>query len=88
MNVEAKYPNAKRLVVPCKNGSREIIEFSFTVAALITLSIPLRFIKTAFGNVAGTSFMASDAIGRHRANASYEPLQSIFDHPSKAKAKA
>lgn len=61
--VEAKYPNAKRLVVPCKNGSREIIEFSFTVAALITLSIPLRFIKTAFGNVAGTAFMASDAIG-------------------------
>lgn len=57
------YPNAKRLVVPCKNGSREIIEFSFTVAALITLSIPLRFIKTAFGNAAGTAFMASDAIG-------------------------
>ena len=61
--VEAKYPYARSLVVTCKNGSREIIELSFAVAAMITLSIFLRFIKTSLGNTDRTAFMASDAIG-------------------------
>ena len=34
----------------CKNGPREIVKLSFTVAAMITLSIFLRLIKTSLGN--------------------------------------
>ena len=55
--------------MPCKNGSRKIIELLFAIATLVTLSIYLRFIKTAFSHATGTAFVAPDAIGpTHPAN--------------------
>jgi hypothetical protein len=61
--VEAQYPNSKWLMMAGKNGSREIVKLSFTVAAMVTLPIFLRLVKTSLGNAARTAGNATDAIG-------------------------
>ena len=61
--VEAQYPHAKRMVMACKNGTREIVKLSFTGAAMVTLSIFLRLVKTSLGNAIRAAGNAADSVG-------------------------
>ena len=46
-----------------QNGSREIVKVSITVAAMITLSAFLRFIKTSLGNAIRVTGNAANSVG-------------------------
>ncbi len=60
--IRAQHPSPQRLMMPCKDGARKIIEATITVAATISLATNLGRVVAILDNLTALAMRAANAL--------------------------